>query len=155
METIKRTERRRKNRTSTFYAVSVYQNLPAGKCAKRFYDQLSHQFREDFVFKHTMWNFSVLSLAEVRQEAIESIESADLVVLSFDNAGLPNTDMQKWEDILDILLELSAKNKPALATIYNRDGAMEFTDAAHSYLSSFSMEKRGGYLPEARTIYAS
>lgn len=136
-------ERRSKKPISTFCAVSIYQNLPAGKCAKRFYDQLSHQFRDDFTFKHTMWNFAVLGITEARQEAIESFASADLIVLSFENMESSIIELAKWNDILDVLLELSAVNQPALATIYNREGTMEFADAAHAHLGEICQNVRG------------
>lgn len=154
METIIRAKQTFKTPIATFRTVSIYENLPAGQSAKQFHDRLSHQFRRDFTFSHTMWNFAVLGLSEARTEALESLNLADLIVLSVDQAKSSLTEIPKWNNILDILLELSAENKPALATIYHRGGDMEFTDAAHTKLSRFYPKVRNPRASDMGSVYA-
>jgi hypothetical protein len=81
---------------SKFEVVIIYEDGPAGRRAKHFYDKLLRELEDESAFSLQLWSFQVLAIPELRQSAIESAVQADFVILSFHGeAGLP-VDIRDW-----------------------------------------------------------
>jgi hypothetical protein len=81
---------------SKFNVVVIYEDGPAGRRAKHFYDKLVHELEDECAFSLQLWSFQVLAIPELRESAIESAAQADFVILSLHGkAGLP-VDIREW-----------------------------------------------------------
>jgi hypothetical protein len=81
---------------SKFNVVVIYEDGPAGRRAKHFYDKLVHELEDECAFSLQLWSFQVLAIPELRESAIESAAQADFVILSLHGkAGLP-VDIKEW-----------------------------------------------------------
>src|SRR4029077_7155950 len=81
---------------SKFNVVVMYEDGPAGRRAKHFYDKLVHELEDECAFSLQLWSFQVLAIPELRESAIESAAQADFVILSLHGkAGLP-VDIREW-----------------------------------------------------------
>ena len=81
---------------SKFNVVVIYEDGPAGRRAKHFYDKLVHELEDECAFSLQLWSFQVLAIPELRESAIESAAQADVVILSLHGkAGLP-VDIREW-----------------------------------------------------------
>ena len=81
---------------SKFKVVVIYEDGPAGRRAKHFYDKLVHELEHECVFSLQLWSFQVLAIPELRDSAVESAAQADFVILSLHGkAGLP-VDIREW-----------------------------------------------------------
>ena len=79
-----------------FKVVIIYEDVPAGRRAKLFYDKLIHALKNECVFSLQLWSFQVLAIPEIRESAADSITQADFVILSLHGkAGLP-ARMRQW-----------------------------------------------------------
>jgi len=75
---------------SKFNVVVIYEDGPAGRRAKHFYDKLVHELEDECAFSLQ------LAIPELRESAIESAAQADFVILSLHGkAGLP-VDIREW-----------------------------------------------------------
>jgi hypothetical protein len=81
---------------SKFNVVVIYEDGPAGRRAKHFYDKLVHELEDECAFSLQLWSFQVLAIPELRESAIQSAAQADFVILSLHGkAGLP-VDIREW-----------------------------------------------------------
>jgi hypothetical protein len=81
---------------SKFNVVVIYEDGPAGRRAKHFYDKLVHELEDECAFSLQLWSFQVLAIPELRESAIESAAQADFVILSLHGkAGIP-VDIREW-----------------------------------------------------------
>ena len=81
---------------SKFNVVVIYEDGPAGRRAKHFYDKLVHELEDECAFSLQLWSFQVLAIPELRESALESAAQADVVILSLHGkAGLP-VDIREW-----------------------------------------------------------
>ena len=81
---------------SKFNVVVIYEDGPAGRRAKHFYDKLVHELEDECAFSLQLWSFQVLAIPELRESAIQSAAQADFVILSLHGkAGLP-VDIKEW-----------------------------------------------------------
>ena len=81
---------------SKFNVVVIYEDGPAGRRAKHFYDKLVQELEDECAFSLQLWSFQVLAIPELRESAIESAAQADFVILSLHGkAGLP-VDIREW-----------------------------------------------------------
>jgi hypothetical protein len=81
---------------SKFNVVVIYEDGPAGRRAKHFYDKLVHELEDECDFSLQLWSFQVLAIPELRESAVESAAQADFVILSLHGkAGLP-VDIREW-----------------------------------------------------------
>ena len=55
-----------------FNAVIIYEDRPAGRRAKDFYNKLIHDFEDECDFSLELWNFHVLAIPEFGESAAES-----------------------------------------------------------------------------------
>ena len=117
---------------SKFKVVVIYEDGPAGRRAKHFYDKLIHELEEECAFSLQLWSFQVLAIPELRESAVESAAQADFVILSLHGkAGLP-VDIREW---IETWSKLIVGKGPALVALVDKSTTRGGTnDSALAYL---------------------
>jgi hypothetical protein len=117
---------------SKFKVVVIYEDGPAGRRAKHFYDKLIHELEEECAFSLQLWSFQVLAIPELRESAVESAAQADFVILSLHGkAGLP-VDIREW---IETWPKLIVGKGPALVALVDKSTTRGGTnDSALAYL---------------------
>jgi len=65
-----------------FSVVIAYEDLDAGKNARRTYDYVAHQLGYDCQFTNEMWNFDVLGIPRLRELAARDARQADMIIIA-------------------------------------------------------------------------
>jgi hypothetical protein len=79
-----------------FSVVIAYEDLDAGKNARRTYDYVAHQLGYDCHFTNEMWNFDVLGIPRLRELAARDARQADMIIIaSHGDAPLPES-VKAW-----------------------------------------------------------
>jgi len=117
---------------SKFKVVVIYEDGPAGRRAKHFYDKLIHELEEECAFSLQLWSFQVLAIPELRESAVESAAQADFVILSLHGkAGLP-VDIREW---IETWSKLIIGKGPVLIALVDKSTTRGGTnDSALAYL---------------------
>jgi hypothetical protein len=112
---------------SKFKVVVIYEDGPAGRRAKHFYDKLIHELEEECAFSLQLWSFQVLAIPELRESAVESAAQADFVILSLHGkAGLP-VDIREW---IETWSKLIIGKDLALITLVDKSTTRDGTNAS-------------------------
>ena len=112
---------------SKFNVVVIYEDGPAGRRAKHFYDKLVHELEDECAFSLQLWSFQVLAIPELRESAIESAAQADFVILSLHGkAGLP-VDIREW---IETWSKLIIGKDLALITLVDKSTTRDGTNAS-------------------------
>ena len=119
---------------SKFKVVVIYEDVPAGRRAKNFYDKLVHELEDECAFSLQLWSFQVLAIPELRESAVESAVQADFVILSLHGkAGLP-VDIREW---IETWSKLIIGKGPPLIALVDKSTTRGGTNAsALAYLKS-------------------
>jgi hypothetical protein len=117
-----------------FNVVILYEDVPAGRRAKRLYDKLNHELEDECDFNLKLWNFQVLGIPEFGESAMEAAAQADLVILSLHGkAGLP-AEIKQW---IETWTGQIIDRTPALVAVVDKPSARAGTAASTlAYLSS-------------------
>jgi hypothetical protein len=121
---------------SKFNVVVIYEDGPAGRRAKHFYDKLVHELEDECAFSLQLWSFQVLAIPELRESAIESAAQADFVILSLHGkAGIP-VDIKEW---IETWSKLIIGKGSALIALVDKSTTMGGTNAsALNYLKGIA-----------------
>ena len=112
---------------SKFNVVVIYEDGPAGRRAKHFYDKLVHELEDECAFSLQLWSFQVLAIPELRESAIESAAQADFVILSLHGkAGRP-VDIREW---IETWSKLIIGKDLALITLVDKSTVRDGTNAS-------------------------
>jgi hypothetical protein len=112
---------------SKFKVVVIYEDGPAGRRAKHFYDKLIHELEDECAFSLQLWSFQVLAIPELRESALESAAQADFVILSLHGkAGLP-VDIREW---IETWSKLIIGKGPALIALVDKSTTRGGTNAS-------------------------
>ena len=112
---------------SKFNVVVIYEDGPAGRRAKHFYDKLVHELEDECAFSLQLWSFQVLAIPELRESAVESAAQADFVILSLHGkAGLP-VNIRKW---IETWSKLIIGQDLALITLVDQSTTRDGTNAS-------------------------
>jgi hypothetical protein len=85
-----------------FNVVIVYEDLEAGKQAKKTYDYLEQKLGHECRFFTQMWKFEVLNIPKVREMAAGDLMAADIIIISCARADSLPLEMKAWfEQCLD------------------------------------------------------
>jgi hypothetical protein len=68
--------------TPGFNVVIIYEDLEAGKRARKTYDYLAEQLGHHSHFNQAMWKFDVLAIPQLRDMAAKDVAEADILVIS-------------------------------------------------------------------------
>jgi hypothetical protein len=71
-----------KDAEPTFNVVIAYEDFETGKQAKRTFDVLAEQLKNDCRFTNQMWKFDVLNIPNLREMAAKDAAMADIVIIS-------------------------------------------------------------------------
>lgn len=131
-----------RNAKPGFQVALIYEDAEAGTQARRFYEKLERHFEHEFAFSQHMWNFAVLGLEEVREEAAGLAAKADLVVLSLcGDAELPE-EIKAW---IEGWLE-RASHKPALVAL-SEDPKHPVANRVQDFLHDAAAHRRVPFFP--------
>jgi hypothetical protein len=84
---------------SNFNVVIAYEDLEAGKNARRTYDYLAQHLGHDCQFANEMWSFDVLSIPRLRELAARDAMQADIIIVAcHGGAPLPEA-VKSWIEI--------------------------------------------------------
>jgi hypothetical protein len=64
-----------------FKVAIIYEDGPAGKRAKYFYDKMIRELVDECDFSLQLWNFQVLAISEIGNSAAQAAAQADFVYL--------------------------------------------------------------------------
>lgn len=82
-----------------FRVVIAYQDLEAGKNARRTYDYMAHQLGYDCQFTNEMWNFDVLGIPRLREMAARDATNADMIIIAcHGDQPLPDS-LKSWIEL--------------------------------------------------------
>jgi hypothetical protein len=95
-----------------FNVVVAYEDLEAGKQAKKTYDYLVQTLGHVCRFSNQMWKFEVLTIPKVREMATGDLASADIIIISCARANSLPMEMKAW---LEECLETHSK---AIALVF-------------------------------------
>jgi hypothetical protein len=124
-----------------FKAVLIYRDFTAGLRARQFCETLTRTL--DIRLEEQMWNFDVLGIREIRNQAASAARKADIVVLSLsDHTELPGT-IRAW---LDMWLWLLDKKKPAFVGLFY-PSATQKTASIRAYLCSIARQGGIAFFP--------
>lgn len=129
-----------------FQTILLYENVSAGKSARWFHERLAHKFKGQFEFRHWMWNFAVLGVPQVAQQAADVAIDADQVILSAAGRNEPPEAVKNW--LLEWARRTHRKNS-ALVTLFPRDARHEIKASTHSFLRQIIAESPIGFFPES------
>lgn len=117
----------RRTEALPFNTVLLYEDSRLGDRAWDFYEKLTHQFEDDFDFRHLMWSFSVLGDPKTLRLAADSAADAHLVILSLSGRTELPAVIRNWvarwvrlvkhKSALVTLLDPKAKAGPRAATL--------------------------------------
>jgi hypothetical protein len=71
-----------KDAEPNFNVVIAYEDFDTGKLAKRTFDVLNEQLKNDCRFTNQMWKFDVLNIPKLREMAAKDAAMADIVIIS-------------------------------------------------------------------------
>src|SRR3954468_16519239 len=71
-----------KDAEATFNVVIAYEDFETGKQAKRTFDVLAEQLKNDCRFTNQIWKFDVLNIPKLREIAAKDAATADIVIIS-------------------------------------------------------------------------
>lgn len=116
----------------SFNVVIAYEDLEAGKQAKKTYDFLVHNLANECRCSNQMWKFEVMSIPKLREMAASDAIAADIVIISSGQAGRLSADVKSW-------LEQWMAAKPnviALVFLYEKSDDCDIRiDATQAYLA--------------------
>jgi hypothetical protein len=117
-----------------FNVVILYEDGPAGRRAKRFYDKLIHKLEGECDFNLELWSFQVLGIREFGASAMEAAAQADLVIVSLHGkTGIP-AEIKEW---IEVLTGQIIDRPPGLVALLGKPKAGGGTAASTlAYLSS-------------------
>jgi hypothetical protein len=134
-----------------FNVVILYEDGPAGRRAKRFYDKLIHELGGECDFNLELWNFQVLGIPEFGASAMEAAAQADMVILSLHGkAGIP-AEIKEW---IEALTGQIIDRPPALVALLDRRKAGGGRGAASTLAYLSSVAKRTGIDFFAHTVFS-
>jgi hypothetical protein len=133
-----------------FNVVILYEDGPAGRSAKRFYDKLIHELGGECDFNLELWSFQVLGIPEFGESATEAADQADLLILSLHGkAGLP-AEIKQW---IETWTGQIIDRTPALVALVDKPKSGGGTAASTlAYLSSVA--NRTGIDFFAHTVFS-
>jgi len=116
--------------------VLIYENFAAGVSASWFCQSLAWAL--DCVLQEQLWNFDVLEIREVRNDAATAAKQADLVIVSVSGrTELPGS----VRACLDIWLQLLDDEHPALVAFFNTAASPKMP-SIRAYLSTIAERAR-------------
>jgi hypothetical protein len=83
---------------STFNVVIAYEDLEAGKQAKKTYDYLARNLGHECRFSYQMWSFQVLGIPQVREMATSDVMAANIIIISCARANSLPLEVKTWLD---------------------------------------------------------
>ncbi|SRR6266699_5043544 len=104
-----------------FNVVIAYEDFETGKQAKRTFDFLAEQLKDECQFTNQMWKFDVLNIPKLREMAAKDAASADIVIISCHARSELAPEVRAW-----IELWLAEKNQ-AIALVALLDSPPGFT----------------------------
>jgi hypothetical protein len=124
---------------SVFNGLIVYEDFETGKQAKRTFDFLAEQLKDQCQFTTQMWKFDVLNIPKLREMAAKDAGSADIVIISCHGRSELPPEVRAW-----IELWLAEKNHAiALVALVNTEpGLTVETNSLQKYLGDVAL--RGG-----------
>src|SRR4051794_31457425 len=81
---------------SNFNVVIAYENLEAGKNARKTYDYLAQHLGQDCQFANEMWSFDVLSIPRLRELAARDAMQADIIIVACHGNGRLPEAVKSW-----------------------------------------------------------
>ena len=123
----------------SFNVVIAYEDFETGKQAKRTFDVLVEQLKNDCRFANQMWKFDVLSIPKLREMAAKDAATADIVIISCRARSELPPEVKAW-----IELWLAEKNHAiALVALLDNSPGLTLESAnLRRYLSAVAV--RGG-----------
>jgi hypothetical protein len=123
----------------SFNVVIAYEDFETGKQAKRTFDFLAEQLKDECQFTNQMWKFDVLNIPKLREMAAKDAAGADIVIISCHARSELAPEVRAW-----IELWLAERNE-AIALVALLDSPPGFTMetiALRKYLADVAL--RGG-----------
>jgi len=115
----------------SFNVVIAYEDLEAGKQAKKTYDFLAGNLGREWRFSSQMWKFEVLGMPKLLEMATSDAAAADIIIISCGLAGGLPREAKCW---LERCLE-AGTNAIALVYLYEVSGESDAqAEAAQQYL---------------------
>jgi hypothetical protein len=115
------------NHTEKFNVVALYDNLQAGKRAHEACNCLLRPAVDEAI-KYDMWNFDVLQISEINQQATRSAAEADLVIVAASEEKPFEPHVREW---LNRWVEIKSPKK---------NGALLALCDSHSNLQAYLQE---------------
>jgi hypothetical protein len=97
--------------------VIIYENSEAGKAGKRFCERLAAEAGRNCASSCELWNFRVLGIRAVRNEAASAALDADVVVFAISNVTQFPPEVEEW---IDLWLWLNEYGRPAVIALSRR-----------------------------------
>jgi hypothetical protein len=122
-----------------FNVVIAYEDFETGKQAKRTFDVLAEQLKNDCRFTNQMWKFDVLNIPKLREMAAKDAGMADIVIVSCRAKDELPPEVKAWVELW------LAHDNHAIALVALLDSSPEFPMEAGNvrrYLSDVAV--RGG-----------
>ena len=120
----------------SFKVVIAYEDLEAGKHAKRTYDFLTQNLGTECEFSNQMWKFDVLGISKLREIAAKDAAVADVLMISSrGDLGLP-TGVKVWIE------SWLAQGTRAIALVALFHPGFENSRTVRAYLADVA--RRGG-----------
>src|SRR6267142_2760014 len=82
-----------------FSVVIAYEDLHAGKNARRTYDHIAHELGYDCQFINEMWNFDVLALPRLREMAANDACQADMIIIACHGDKPLRDSVKAWIEV--------------------------------------------------------
>lgn len=116
----------------SFNVVIAYDDLEAGKQAKKTYDFLVQNLCNECRISNQMWKFEVMGIPKLREMAASDAIAADIVIISCGQAGRLPDDVKAWFEQW-----MGAKpNVIALVFLYEeKDGCETPIEPTQNYLA--------------------
>src|SRR5579859_4043173 len=122
----------------TFNVLIAYQDLEAGKHAKKTYDYLQENLGRECTLTNQMWKFDVLSIAKLREIAVKDATMADIIIISSHGDELAEPVMKWIESWL-----MQGTSALALVALFERtEESIGSPLATRAYLADVA--RRGG-----------
>ena len=100
--------------------VIIYENSGAGKAARQFFERLDAEAGGNCASSCELWNFRVLGIRSIRNEAARAALAADVVVFAISDAVQFPRQVKEW---IDLWLWLNERGRPAVVALSTRANA--------------------------------
>jgi hypothetical protein len=94
--------------------VIIYENSEAGKAGKRFCERLAAEAGRNCASSCELWNFRVLGIRAVRNEAASAALDADVVVFAMSDVTQFPPEVEEW---IELWLWLNENGRPAVVAL--------------------------------------